>query len=110
MFWTLFGTSNQLLAALTLLGITVWLKREKRRVWYTFVPMLFVMGITVWALTVQVQQNVRTLHAGFDWGATLNAVFGGALLLLAAAVMIEAVRAVRRRAEEVPAPATAPPA
>ena len=26
-FWTLFGTSNQLLAAMTLLAITVWLKR-----------------------------------------------------------------------------------
>ena len=26
-FWTLFGTSNQLLAALTLLGVTVWLKQ-----------------------------------------------------------------------------------
>lgn len=109
-FWTLFGTSNQLLAALTLLGVTVWLKREKRRVWYTLAPMLFVMGITVWALAAQVRQNVVTLRAGFDWGATLNTVFGGALLLLAAAVMIEAARAVRRGAPEAPAPAPAPPA
>jgi len=29
-FWTLFGTSNQLLAALTLVTITVWLKRTNR--------------------------------------------------------------------------------
>jgi carbon starvation protein len=27
-FWTLFGTSNQLLASLSLLGITVWLKQR----------------------------------------------------------------------------------
>ena len=27
-FWTLFGTSNQLLAALTLLAVTVWLERQ----------------------------------------------------------------------------------
>ena len=109
-FWTLFGTSNQLLAALTLLGVTVWLKREKRRVWYTFAPMLFVMGITVWALVIQVRQNVVTLQARFDWSATLNAVFGGALLLLAAAVMVEALRAVRRSVAPAPAEVAAPPA
>ena len=99
-FWTLFGTSNQLLAALTLLGVTVWLKREKRRVWYTFLPMVFVMGITVWALVAQIRQNVVTLQARFDWAATLNVLFGGALVLLAAVVMFEAVRAVRRNGAE----------
>ncbi|MEZ4296477.1 MAG: carbon starvation CstA family protein [Polyangiaceae bacterium] len=99
-FWTLFGTSNQLLAALTLLGVTVWLKREKRRVWYTLAPMIFVMAITVWALVAQIRQNVVTLQAGFAWSAALNAVFGLALVLLAAAVMFEAARSVRRRAVE----------
>src|SRR5688500_7311 len=34
-FWTLFGTSNQLLAGLSLLGISVWLKRSGKRYWYT---------------------------------------------------------------------------
>ncbi len=105
-FWTLFGTSNQLLAALTLLGVTVWLKREKRRVWYTFLPMLFVMGITLWALTLQIKQNIVTLRAGFDRPAALNAGLSCALILLAAAVMVEAVRAVRRQgATAAPLPA-----
>ncbi|MBI4510890.1 MAG: carbon starvation protein A [Deltaproteobacteria bacterium] len=53
LFWTLFGTSNQLLAALSLLGITVWLKRSGKRYWYTLYPMIFVMGITAWSLAVQ---------------------------------------------------------
>ena len=34
-FWTLFGTSNQLLAALTLLAVSVWLHRSGRRYWFT---------------------------------------------------------------------------
>ena len=35
-FWNLFGTSNQLLAALALLGVTVWLNQKKgRSVWIT---------------------------------------------------------------------------
>ena len=32
-FWSLFGASNQLLAALTLLGVTVWLWRTRRAWW-----------------------------------------------------------------------------
>jgi carbon starvation protein len=58
-YWTLFGTSNQLLAALTLLGITVWLKRSGRRLWFTVLPMLFVMTITIWSLVLQIVQAFR---------------------------------------------------
>jgi carbon starvation protein len=49
-FWTLFGASNQLLAALTLLALTVWLRQEGRRYAFTLWPMLFVLVITLWAL------------------------------------------------------------
>jgi carbon starvation protein len=52
-FWTLFGTSNQLLAALTLLTITVWLYVSKRRARYTLVPRLFVLAVTLTALVMQ---------------------------------------------------------
>ncbi|HET6344760.1 MAG TPA: carbon starvation CstA family protein, partial [Myxococcota bacterium] len=41
-FWTLFGASNQLLAALTLLSITVWLHQARRRIAFTLYPMIFV--------------------------------------------------------------------
>ena len=37
-FWTLFGASNQLLAALTLLSVTMWLKQSGKRVAFTVVP------------------------------------------------------------------------
>ena len=49
-FWTLFGASNQLLAALTLLTITVWLYQARRRIAFTLYPMIFVLAITLWAL------------------------------------------------------------
>ncbi len=64
LYWTLFGTSNQLLAGLTLLGITVWLKRSGKRCWYVVGPMVFVMGITLWALAIQVFVGVRDAWAG----------------------------------------------
>lgn len=50
-FWTLFGASNQLLAALTLLSITVWLYQAGKKVWFTLIPLIFVLTITLWSLT-----------------------------------------------------------
>lgn len=43
--WPIFGTANQLLAALTLTAATLWLHGQGRRVWYTAVPAAF-MGVT----------------------------------------------------------------
>jgi carbon starvation protein len=53
-FWTLFGTSNQLLAALTLLTVTVWLKRSRRPWWIAGVPAAFMLITTVWALMLTI--------------------------------------------------------
>ena len=58
-FWVLFGTSNQLLAALSLLAISVWLKRSSRRSAFTWIPMAFVLIITVWSLVMQAIAAVR---------------------------------------------------
>jgi carbon starvation protein len=58
-FWTLFGTSNQLLAALTLLGVTVWLSRTGKRYWFTLAPMLFLLVVTLWSLAGQLMQFWR---------------------------------------------------
>ena len=52
-FWFLFGASNQLLAALTLLGVTVWLWRTRRSRWVWFVtgvPTVFMYTMSTWAL------------------------------------------------------------
>ena len=62
-FWTLFGTSNQLLAALTLLAVSVWLHRSGKRYWFTFAPMVFLMVITVWSLLGQTIQFVKAAGA-----------------------------------------------
>jgi carbon starvation protein len=92
-FWTLFGTSNQLLAALTLIAVTVWLKRQGRPSWFTWAPMCFVLTITVWALVLQ----ARAGFAGFREAGSVMPLINGcvalALLGLAALVIIEAVRA-----------------
>ncbi|HEV2704411.1 MAG TPA: carbon starvation CstA family protein [Pyrinomonadaceae bacterium] len=80
-FWTLFGASNQLLAALTLLTITVWLYQARQRIAFTLVPMLFVLVITLWALVTLAASNFAAT-TGFDV-KMINAVASAALVGLA---------------------------
>jgi len=49
-FWTIFGAANQLLAALTLLSISVFLAKSRKPVWMTIIPMVFLLSITFTAL------------------------------------------------------------
>lgn len=54
-FWSIFGASNQLLAALALVGITVWLYKTAKfkYAWVaTFIPALWMFLMSTWALLV----------------------------------------------------------
>ncbi|MBW5800559.1 carbon starvation CstA family protein [Halomonas elongata] len=53
--WPLFGTTNQLLAGLTLLVVSVMLVRKGRPVGYTLVPLIFLVIVTVLALLAQLR-------------------------------------------------------
>jgi carbon starvation protein len=52
--WPLFGTANQLLAALTLIVISVWLMRRKKPTWFVSLPAAFMLVTTgaslIWLL------------------------------------------------------------
>lgn len=114
-FWTLFGTSNQLLASLTLLGVTVWLRRQGKRCWYTFIPMVIVMSVTLTALSIQIFVGCRDMASGV-WRSgsggmnptVLNAPVALALMALAVVFVFEALRAVkqpRTSLADIPSPA-----
>lgn len=60
LFWSIFGASNQLLAALTLMGITVWLllTAKNKFVWLVaFIPALWMFVISNWALLKLMNDN-----------------------------------------------------
>jgi len=89
--WTLFGTTNQILAGLTLLTVTIYLYRKRRPILYTLLPMLLVLAATISGMVSGVAKAVR--HE--QW--TVAAV-GGVILLLALWVLFEAgLAAVRIR-------------
>ena len=92
-FWTLFGASNQLLAALSLLVITVWLYQARQRIAFTLLPMLFVLTITLWSLAKLMVANLRAAN-GIDI-AFINAMAALALTLLALFLIASALIRVR---------------
>ncbi len=50
--WVLFGTTNQLLAGLTLLAVSVFLYKLTRPIVYTVVPMMVMLVMSIWAMVV----------------------------------------------------------
>lgn len=98
-FWSLFGASNQLLAALTLLSITMWLYRARRRIAFTLVPMLFVLVITCWALgELAVGNFVEARGFGMP---LINGLVSMALIGLAIFVVMTALIKVRKEPRAV---------
>lgn len=54
--WPLFGASNQLLAGLALLVVTIYLAKRSIRIIYTAVPMVFMIFMTGWAMIFNIQR------------------------------------------------------
>jgi len=92
-FWTLFGASNQLLAALTLLSITVWLHQRRQQVAFTLLPMLFVLVTTLYALVKLTIANFSS--AANDPVAMVNGITSAALIALALYLVSRAIVRVR---------------
>ena len=94
-FWNLFGASNQLLAALTLLGVTVWLWRTRRAWWVwivTGIPTVFMYVMSTWALVSMTLPKFYPAGT-FDIRAVDAVGWAGVVLILLAALMlVEAIR------------------
>lgn len=98
--WPIFGSGNQLLAALALLVVSVWLAKAGKPVWYTLLPCGFMMVTT---LTMLVQLAIYN----YGLGALLQGnadvvrekwpllVFDGIMLGLTSALLISGLRVAR---------------
>ena len=60
--WPLFGAANQLLAGLALLVVTIYLARKKVAIVYTFIPMVFMIFMTGWAMLINLNQYYSTAN------------------------------------------------
>ncbi len=89
LIWPLFGTTNQLMAALSLSIIAVILTRLRRPTWPVLIPLVFVLVVSLWAAVVQVR--------GFwDTGNWLLLVIDLVIIVCAVWVTVEAFAAMNR--------------
>lgn len=93
--WPLFGTSNQLLAGITLMIIVIWLKRQGRNYLPVFIPMVFLLIMTVWAMSRQVL--FEWLGKSDQW---LVFTFGAIILVFAIWILIESIAVFSRTKQE----------
>lgn len=80
--WPLFGATNQLLAGLSLLVITIYLARKKVSLVYTMIPMIFMIFMTGWAMII----NLTNYYSSQTW---LLFFIGLATILLEIWMIIE---------------------
>lgn len=87
--WPIFGSANQLLAALALLAITSHVVRSGKKSWETVIPLVFMFAVTLTALCFIIVQNIP----GRSSNAFLPLACVGVLLfVLAVMQIVEAVR------------------
>jgi len=83
--WTLFASTNQMLASLTLLTATLWFAHNRKPCWLTAVPMVLMFGVSSWALASIL---VSAASAG-QWVRLFASAF---LLALAVGIIAVTVR------------------
>jgi carbon starvation protein len=105
--WPLFGSANQLLAALSLISCAVFLKKTNRQGWMLWAPMFIMLAVTFTALVFSIRNNWRNLYAYASdiaarakinlTGNTLQLIFG--ILLLALGIMV-AIQGIKKLGEK----------
>ena len=93
--WPLFGTTNQILAALTLSILAVMLTRKRRPVLPVLVPLLFVLVVSLYALIIQ----MGSFFAERNW---LLLVLDVIILIAALWVVLESAIALQRARSSAP--------
>ena len=87
--WPIFGSANQLIAALTLIVITSWFLSTGKKIRYTFIPTIFMLATATGALIVKGIQYYKEK-------TYILVVIAVVLLILAGFILFEAVWSVMK--------------
>ena len=97
--WALFGSANQLLAALGLLAVATWLGHVGRNNKMFLIPMAFMLVVTIASLALNTKDQLALISAGgADWGPYVQALFGVLLIVLSVVLAIEGVVTIYKQA------------
>jgi carbon starvation protein len=91
--WPIFGSANQLLAALALLTIAVWLIRQKVNATFVTIPMFFMFTVTLTSLGLFAWKN-------FQNDVYILAIIASLLFILSIALIILASKSLKKEMEQ----------
>jgi carbon starvation protein len=91
LIWPLFGSANQLMAALALIAVSVWLYRRGRMNWFTMIPAIFMVVTTIASL---IYLLINTYIPG---GNNILIVADIVLLGLAGGVIVLSLKSIAQR-------------
>jgi carbon starvation protein len=91
--WPLFGTTNQILAGMTLLVISTMLVRAKRPAAVTLVPMVLVLSMALWA-------SLLTLYDFFEQSDWLLMSINLLVIITSILVILDAVSVILKQERE----------
>ncbi|MBU9888361.1 MAG: carbon starvation protein A [Candidatus Omnitrophica bacterium] len=84
--WPLFGTTNQLLAGLVLLVISVYLLKSRKKISYTLIPCVFMVVMSVWSLAELI----------LKYGGTMIGGIAIAILILTVVIIVDSAVTIKK--------------
>jgi len=99
--WALFGAANQLLAALGLLAVCCWLGKIGRNNKMFYVPMFFMLVVTLTSLYFTIRSQFKGILAGGEgvvW-FYVRGIVAVLLVVLAIVLVVEGIQALRKQAK-----------
>ncbi|MEN8156612.1 MAG: carbon starvation protein A [Bacteroidota bacterium] len=92
--WPLFGSLNQLMAALALGVVTVWFRMKHIPLHFTFLPMIVILSLTLWAMVSNLAGFIRD-------GEVLLVILSGVILLLTIWLTGSSIVSLLKRGDEI---------
>ncbi len=97
MYWTVFGSSNQLLAAMVLLGLSLWLYKKKMNFRVTLLPAIFMLIVALVSLFFIIKPWLVNIFFKGIWTADPIGITSLALFLLTFFLIIEGTQIFLKR-------------
>jgi carbon starvation protein len=92
--WRVFGSANQMMAAMALLVVAVWMRAHGRKFFFALIPSIFMFATTLTSTSISLRQNMLQ----HNWPLSLACL---TLLGLATCTIILAIRVLRRQPSAV---------
>ena len=100
--WALFGAANQLLAALGLMAVASWLGSVGRNNKMFYIPMIFMLVVTLTSLCFTIKSNLIDAMAGGEgtvW-MWIRAIIAILLVVLAVILAIDSIKTIMKDAKK----------